>query len=122
MPVNMTKLNVLAAEWDPGPFLEAIEQASAMPVADPQPGGAMDMGVGMQGWADVMGQAPKAPPAALPGGFMQSAMKATQGAGTNPHVAPAAPVQAPRGVPMTAFPGMPRAAQIPNLEQLLGGR
>lgn len=120
MPVNMTKLNMLAQEWDPQPFLQAVDAAGSL---DPQPGGAMDMGVGMEGWANMMGAAPAAPPSTpLPPGFMQQAMGAMTP--TPSRVQAPGPVMPgrPAQVPVGAFPGTPQPTQIPNLAQLLGGR
>lgn len=119
MPLNMTKLNELAMEWDPGPFLEAIEQASAIPL-DPQPGGAMDMGAGGD-FASIMGTAPQAKPgtpAALPPQAMAGLMPQQP---QQPQVS--APSVAPRGPgPAMQFPGLPRMAKVPSLRDILGGR
>lgn len=116
--LNMTKLNELAAEWDPTMFLEAIEKASAIPI-DPQPGGAMDMGQG-GGLADILGMGPKKPamPAGMPGAGAAAGLMTPQA----PAV-PNAPAVAPRGPgPQMQFPGMPRKAKIPSLGDILGGR
>ena len=127
--LNMTKLNEIAAEWDPTPFLEAIEKAAAVPV-DPQPGGAMDMsgavaqpngpsGQPPMNFASMMGTAPAgmAGMAAGMGGMGQML------AAPSPQQQVTAPAVAPRGPgPRMQYPGMPQIPQVPSLRDILGGR
>lgn len=119
MPINMTKLNMIAQEWDPTPFLEAIEQASAMPLGDPQQGGAMDMGAGAD-FASVMGGAPQ-PQGKMPGtGINPAALQMMQPKQAASPQAPAVAPNAPRQVNIRP-PEMPQIGRIPSLKDILGG-
>jgi hypothetical protein len=123
MPLDMTKLNALAAEWDPTPFLQAIEQAETMPAAGGAPGGAMDMtgsaNVPGGDFASIMGAAPQAPGAApLSPQMMKGLMPQQPKPGAAP--APAVAPQAPRQLNIQA-PALPRIGKIPSLKDILGG-
>ena len=125
MPLDMTKLNLIAQEWDPTPFLKASEQALAMqqlPTTQPDlagqaPGGMPGMSAPSDWSALAMeGSAPGGNPmAALPPGMLQAASQQPQ------QQVARAPAAAPRKGPQMQFPGLPQIGKVPSLKDLLGG-
>lgn len=64
--IDETKLNILAQEWDPTPFLQALQSTAAMPGMT-QPG-QPPMGAPQGDYASMLGQMPQAQPQ-MPGGM-----------------------------------------------------
>lgn len=124
MQLNPQRLMMMAQEWDPGPFLEAIEQASAQQVQ-----GFPEEPTGMS-YAQMLGEAPgqgavpqggaPAGGAPLPAGMMQQAMGQQQQPGMQQ-----APAVAPQAPAMINFPSMniPRGLSAPpqSFDQLIQG-
>jgi len=126
-------LDLIASDWDPTPFLQAIEQGQLSPAM--APGGAMDeFGAASHptgavpdsgmGFGTIFADAPtpgkpgaKQPGmAAIPAGAMAppppQQMAPSGGLARNPAI----------GAPPPGFPGMPRPGRIPSLAEILGGR
>lgn len=131
MQLNPQRLMAMAEEWDPGPFLEAIELASAQPVQ-----GFPEEPMGMS-YAQMLGEAPgqgavpqggNLAPGAQPGGaplppaLMQQIMGSMQQQGSGP---PQAPAVAPSKPAMINFQSMsvPRGLTPPpqSFDQLIQG-
>jgi len=117
MQINPEKLSALAAEWDPTPFVQAMETASAMPVGAAVP--PVDQGdFSWVGNATPPGQ-PKVPQIGAPA-QQQAAMGLMQQ--PKPGMAPP-PGAMPQGPgPAVQYPGLPKIGQVPSLGQILAGR
>lgn len=112
MQLNPDKLNELAAEWDPTPFVTAMEQASAMP--------ATGMVGGDFGWVNGQPQ-PKPPSMGMLPAQQQQLMGMMQPKQQAPQPAPAVqPAKPGGGVPQ--YPGIPKIGQVPSLAEILQGR
>jgi hypothetical protein len=127
-------LDQIASEWDPGPFLAAIEKASAQPLAgDPNATGAMDqfgaassptgaVPTSGMGFGTIFGDAP------MPGkgGAGIGAVPGLAGLMAPPgpqQMAPSAGIRKPpaMGTGTPGYPGMPKLNKIPSLAEILGG-
>lgn len=117
MQINPEKLSMLAAEWDPTPFAQAIESASAIPLNPAVP----PVDQGDFSWVGNPGAKPQVPPSmGMPPAQMQSLMGMMQQKPAQVPQAPAVQPQAPQSVGQ--FPGMPKIGKIPTLAEILQGR
>lgn len=123
--IDPQKLASLAAEWDPTPFMEALNQPGA--------GGAMDMSgsaaspLGPQpqagmGYGSIFADAPQG---AAPGGAPIPAAGMQQLMGMmhpqQPKIQAPPPVMPRQGPPIQRVP-MPQIDRIPTLAQILKGK
>lgn len=107
MEINPEALTQLAQEWDPGPFLQAMEQAQAVPA-----GGSGD-------YANMLAPGNPAQPNPMAAmGMMQQGVQMQQPQAA----APRAPAVMPRQAPQMQMPQLPGRAQVPDLATILGRR
>lgn len=104
MPIDMTKLNEIAQEWDPTPFLKAIEQAAMQPAPMAQAGG---------DFASMMGQSPA--------GMQPGAMPMPQQPPQPPTVGPVGATPPPQQAAITPPRTQAQVDRIPSLKDILGG-
>lgn len=120
MMIDPQRLTQLASEWDPQPFMQAMEQRHAAPggsfPGEPEQMSYANM-MGLGGNSVASGGAPMMNPLMMGMGGLNMMQ---QSQGQQPQArAPAA--QPRRGAPMS-MPAMPQPGMVPDLAQILGRR